>query len=218
MSVPATNVLLIGAGGHCKVVIDVLRASGLEPYGILDPHTRATSVLGVPILGGDDQANRLFELGYRRALVAIGDNSLRRQIGRKLACFGFNLVNAIHPSAVVSSWAELSEGIVVMPNAVINAGARIGAFAIVNTAAIVEHDCVVGEAAHVAPRSVMGGNVVLGDEVLFGIGAVARPLSRIGARTVVGAGAVVVGSLGPDLVVTGTPARPSRKPAEENKS
>lgn len=212
MNLSKSDILLIGGGGHCKVVIDVLRAGGVEPAGILDPHTKAVELLGVPILGGDDQAERLFQLGYCRALVAVGDNALRHRIGKRLTTLGFSFFTAIHPSAVVSPSAILGEGIVVMPNAVINAGARVGAFTIVNTAAIVEHDCIVGDASHNAPRSVLGGNVVLEDEVFFGIGAVARPLSRVGARTIVGAGAVVVGTIGPDLVVIGMPARPFRKP------
>lgn len=181
---------------------------GCEPAGILDPHTSDRDILGVAVFGGDDLMERLFEMGYRRAHVAIGQNSLRRRLGTQLKNLGFELVNAIHPSAVISPSAELGEGISVMPNAVIHTKARVSALAIVNTGAIIEHDCFIGVATHVAPRSVMGGNVVIEDEVLFGIGAVARPLSRIGARATIGAGAVVIGTIEPDLVATGVPARP----------
>jgi UDP-perosamine 4-acetyltransferase len=208
MTIGPRDVIVIGAGGHCKVVLDVLRATGWQPAGILDPSPSRPEVLGIPVLGGDEMATELRDRGYKRAIVAIGKNSLRRQIAQLLVETGFDLVTAVHPAAVVSPSADLGQGVVVMPNAVINADARIGAVAIVNTAAIVEHDCVLGEATHVAPRSVLGGNVVLGEEVVFGIGATARPMSRVGDRTVVGAGAVVIGELGSDLVVTGVPARP----------
>lgn len=204
------QVLLIGGGGHCKVVIDVFRAAGWAPIGILDPHLAGADVFGVPVLGGDERASELLEQGHRNAFVAIGENAVRRRIALGLMEIGFELATAIHPSAVISPSARLEGGTIVMPNAVINAHARVGAFGIVNTGAIVEHDCVLGVAVHAAPRSVMGGNVTLEDEVLFGIGAVARPGSFIGARTVVGAGAVVIGTIGADLIAGGAPARPLR--------
>lgn len=207
MTAPKDQVLLIGGGGHCKVVIDVFRAAHCEPFGILDPHLTESDIFGVPVLGGDERASDLFEQGYQRAFVAIGENSVRRRIAARFMEIGFELVTAIHPSAVISTSARVESGSIVMPNAVINANARVGAFSIVNTAAIVEHDCVLGVAVHAAPRSVMGGNVTLEDEVLFGIGAVARPGASIGARTIVGAGAVVIGKIGANLVVGGIPAR-----------
>lgn len=211
MNTFAHRVVIVGGGGHSKVIIEVFRAMGCEPACILDPHTSNRDILGVAVFGGDDQMGRLFEMGYRRAHVAIGQNSLRRRLGTELKNLGFELVNALHPSAVISPSAELGEGVSVMPNAIIHTKARVSALAIVNTGAIVEHDCFVGVATHVAPRSVMGGNVVLEDEVLFGIGAVARPLSRVGARATIGAGAVVIGTIEADLVAVGTPARANNR-------
>jgi UDP-perosamine 4-acetyltransferase len=207
MSPRDRRIIIVGGGGHAMVVTDVLRATGWEPAGILDPNPAHDTVQGVPVLGGDELSQSLFEQGYRNAFVAIGRNDLRRRLGMRLRGIGFEIVTAVHPSAVVSPSAMIGQGVVVMPLAVVNAGARIGDFAIVNTGAIVEHDCAIGEAAHVAPRSAMGGNVTIGEEVLFGVGAVARPLSVIGARTVVGVGAVVIGEIPSDRTVTGSPAR-----------
>lgn len=214
MSDLADKVLIVGGGGHCKVIIEVFRAMGREPAGILDPHTKESHVLGVAVLGGDDQIERLFEMGYRHAHVAIGLNSLRRRLGTKLKHLGFELARALHPSAIVSPSAEVDEGVAVLPNAVIHTNAHVSGLAIINTGAIVEHDCFIGVAAHVAPRSVMGGGVVIEDEVLFGIGAVARPLCRVGARAIVGAGAVVIGAVEPDSVVVGAPARAVKRRSE----
>jgi UDP-perosamine 4-acetyltransferase len=207
MSARDRRIIIVGGGGHAKVVADVLRAAGWEPAGLLDPNPAHDTVLGVPVLGGDELSQSLFDQGYRNAFVAIGRNDLRRKLGRRLREIGFEIVTAVHPSAVVSPSAKIGQGVVVMPLAVINAGARIGDFAIVNTGAIVEHDCAIGEAAHVAPRSAMGGNVSVGEEVLFGVGAVARPLSVIGARAVVGVGSVVIGEVATDRTVSGSPAR-----------
>lgn len=198
---------VVGAGGHAKVVIDVLRAVGWKPVAVLDPSPSGVTVSDVPVVGGDDMAGKLFEQGIRHVIVAIGRNDLRRRIGARLKGMGYTLVSAVHPSAVISPSAAIGEGVVVMPNAVVNAQANVADHAIINTSATIEHDCVIGISAHMAPRSVIGGNCTIGEEVFFGIGAVARPLSVVGDRTIVGAGAVVVGEIGADLIVVGTPAR-----------
>jgi UDP-perosamine 4-acetyltransferase len=199
---------IVGAGGHAKVIIELARAAGWTPVGLLDPAPVGSTVLGVPVVGDDSLAPQLFANGHTAAFVALGRNELRRHIGLRLRAIGFRLPTLVHPSAVVSASAVLGDGIAVLPQAVIHACAQVGDFAIVNTAAVVEHDCVVGAGAHVAPRSVLGGNVTIGEEVFFGIGAVARPLSQVGPRTTIGAGGVVVGEIAADVVAVGVPARP----------
>jgi UDP-perosamine 4-acetyltransferase len=202
------RVIVVGAGGHAKVVIEALRSTRWEPAGLLDPHAAIEKLLGVPLLGGDSKGDELFRAGYRRAFIAIGRNDLRCTLGQRFSSIGFELITIVHPSAVVAHSAVLGRGVLVMPQAVINAEARIDDYAIINTAAVVEHDCIVGRGVHIGPRSVMGGQVVIEEEVLFGIGAVARPLSSIGARAIVGAGAVVIGQIRGGQVVIGAPARP----------
>lgn len=200
--------LLVGGGGHAKVVLDVARAAGFSVAGFLDPDPAASPIGDVRRLGGDEVAPALRAQGLGLAFVALGDNRLRRKIGERLRAQGFELATLVHPSAVVSPSAWIGPGTVVMPLAVVNAAARIGAHVIVNTGAIVEHDCVLGDGVHVAPRSALGGSCTLGEEVFFGIGACARPLSRIGRGATVGAGAVVVCEIMEGAVVVGTPARP----------
>lgn len=199
---------IVGAGGHAKVIIELARAAGWNPVGLLDPAPVGSTVLGVPVVGDDSIAPRLLENGHKAAFVALGRNDLRRRIGSHLRAIGFRMPTLVHPSAVISPSAKLGDGIAVLPQAVVHSCAHVGDFAIVNTASVIEHDCVIGAGAHVAPRSVMGGNVTLGEEVFFGIGAVARPLSVIGARTTVGAGGVVVGEIPSDMIAVGVPARP----------
>ncbi len=200
--------LLVGGGGHAKVVLDVARAAGFSVSGFLDPDPSAPPIGEVRRLGGDEAAPALRAQGLALAFVALGDNRLRRKIGEHLRTQGFGLVTLIHPSAVVSPSALIGAGTAVMPLAVVNAAAHIGDHVIVNTSAIVEHDCVLGDGVHLAPCSVLGGGCTLGEEVFFGIGACARPLSRIGARATVGAGAVVVAEIIEGAVVVGAPARP----------
>jgi UDP-perosamine 4-acetyltransferase len=207
---PAPDLLIIGGGGHCKVVLDVARTAGFNLVGILDPHPETAEMGGVPVLGGDDLAPTLLDRGVKLAFVALGSNALRRRIGLRLREMGFQLPCLVHPTASISPTAALGAGVVVMPQAVINAQARVGEFAIVNSGAIIEHDCVLGDAAHAAPGSVIGGHVTLGEEVLFGIGARARAKVRIGSRSIVGVGAAVVCDIADDMIVAGVPARPVR--------
>src|SRR5262249_30794275 len=102
MNVFDRQVVILGAGGHFKVVADVLRAGGWQLAGLLDPNASSSSVDGIPVLGGDDMAQPLFEAGHRNVFVAIGRNDLRRELGTRLRKIGFNIVTVIHPSAVVS--------------------------------------------------------------------------------------------------------------------
>lgn len=200
------GLLVVGAGGHARVVIDIARALGVDPVAALDPSPSERFCNGVEIVGGDDMAEELFRAGLTSAVVAIGDNQLRARIGSKLGEIGFSFPRLVHPLACVSRSAKIGRGTVVMPMAVINAAACIGEFAIINTGAIVEHDCTIGDAAHIAPGSVLGGNVQIGDTAFLGIGSTARPGATVGDRAIVGAGSTVIKSIAPGAVVIGTPA------------
>jgi UDP-perosamine 4-acetyltransferase len=201
------RVLIAGAGGHAKVVVDVLRMTGWYPAGFLDRQGASSPSFDLPVLGSDDDAARLYAGGLRYAFAAIGQNGLRGLSFERLRAVGYELPTIIHPAAVVSSEAHLGMGVLVMPCAIINAGAIVGSYAIINSGAIVEHDCRVGRASHIAPRAVLGGSCIIGDEVLFGIGAVARPQTRIGSHATVGAGSTVVSDVGSGETVVGNPAR-----------
>ena len=136
-SAPArAPVVVIGAGGHAKVVIELIRAQGLyDVMGCTDREPQQQDVVGAPILGGDDVLPDLYAQGVRHCFVALGDNALRRKVAAQVTALGFELVNAISPKAVVSPTARLGRGVAVMAGAVINADATIGDLAIVNTRA-----------------------------------------------------------------------------------
>jgi UDP-perosamine 4-acetyltransferase len=203
----ATDLLVIGAGGHAKVVIDVARAAGFRPVAALDPGATGSTCNGVPVVGGDDRAEELLAGGLSRCAVAIGDNRVRLRIGERLGRLGFARPALVHPSAIVSPSATLGDGTVVMPLAVINAAATIGELAIVNTAAVVEHDCSLGDGCHVAPGTRLGGCVAIGCGAMIGIGSAVRPEARVGDLAVVGAGSTVIADIPDGCVATGTPAR-----------
>ncbi|MEO6376629.1 MAG: hexapeptide transferase, partial [Caulobacteraceae bacterium] len=127
-------VVVVGAGGHAKVVIELIRAEGrYEVVALLDADTTPRQVLGVEVVGDDDALPRLRVDGIANAFIALGGNALRLKVGGRARAAGFELVNAISPMAVISPTARIGAGVAVMAGAVINAEARVEDFAIVNT-------------------------------------------------------------------------------------
>jgi sugar O-acyltransferase (sialic acid O-acetyltransferase NeuD family) len=207
--VAGTRVLVYGAGGHGRVVLDAaLSRADLDVIGVLDddPVLRGRNVLGVEVLGG---AAVLAQRSFRdcRVVVAIGDPEARASVAARVEAAGFQLIAIVHPTAFVARETSVADGAMVLPMAVVHTGASIGAHAIVNTGAIVEHDSRIGEYAHVAPGAHLGGGVVIGRAALVGIGASILPGVRVGECAVVGAGAVVVADVRAGAVVAGVPAR-----------
>ena len=201
------GVVIIGGGGHAKVAIESLRARGETVAAIVDADPTPRQVLGVPVVGDDLALPGLREKGFSRLFVAIGENRLRQKLGRKAREQGFSLVNAIHPSAVISPTARLGEGIAVMAGVAINADSRIDDLAIINTGAVVDHDCRLAEACHLGPASALAGGVTVGERAFLGVGARAIPGVSIGADTIVGAGGVVVRDLPDAVLAIGVPAK-----------
>jgi UDP-perosamine 4-acetyltransferase len=209
------GVVIVGAGGHALVAIDVLQAGGRAVAGCVSTDGRANADigrLGVSMLGTEAALDDRLGAGPVDVFVAIGDNRARHDVARRLAEAGARLVRAVSPAAIVSPHAALADGVLVMPGAVVNALARIETGAIVNTGASVDHECLVGPFAHLAPRVALAGNVTIGCGALVGIGAAVAPGRTVGAWSTVGAGSTVVRDVPPGVVVMGSPAgeRPPR--------
>jgi UDP-perosamine 4-acetyltransferase len=204
-------VVILGAGGHAKVVVELLRASGQTLVGLLDADPTPRQVLGVDVIGDDLRLPALRREGIGRAFIALGDNRLRAEVGRKLGELGFELVNAISPQAMVSPSVRLGAGVAIMAGAVINAEGRIEDLAIINTGAVIDHDAWIGEAAHVAPGCALAGNVTVGRRAFLGIGCSVVPGISIGDDAIVGAGACVLRDVAAETTAVGVPAQ-SRRP------
>jgi UDP-perosamine 4-acetyltransferase len=201
------GVVIIGGGGHAKVVIESLRAGGGAVTAIIDADPTPREVLGVPVVGDDLALPTLRGQGLSKIFVAIGDNRLRQKLGRKAVDHGFALVNAIHPSAIVSPSARLGQGVAVMAGVAINADSWVEDMAIINTGAVVDHDGRLGAACHVGPASALAGGVSVGARAFLGVGARVIPGVSIGADTIVGAGGVVVRDLPDSVLAIGVPAK-----------
>tara|TARA_R110000764_G_C11021414_1_gene384197 strand:+ start:2417 stop:3034 length:618 start_codon:yes stop_codon:yes gene_type:complete len=199
---------IVGASGHGKVVADSAELSGWDEIVFFDDAWPArTSIAGWPVEGNTDaMLARVNE--FQGVVVAIGNNTIRRDKSNRLVLAGVNLVSIIHPSATISRYAQLGQGTVVLAGTVVNMDARLGIGCIVNTGACVDHDCVLGDFVHVSPRAALAGGVIVGDKSWIGIGAVVRPLVRIGRDVQVGAGAAVVSDVPDDATFVGVPARP----------
>jgi UDP-perosamine 4-acetyltransferase len=204
------DVILIGAGGHGRVVLDILRAGGVHnPIGFLDadPELAGQSINGVPVLGQINLLPKLKTQKIRGAIISIGDNHARRSYAQKLAAQGFELLNAVHPASHVSGTAKLGRNVVVAAGAVICTDARLGDSVIVNTAAVIDHECEIGQAAHICPAAALAGRVRVGEECFIGLGCRIIQCIRIGDRATVGAGAVVIEDVCEDATAVGVPAR-----------
>lgn len=197
---------VLGSGGHARVVIAALRASGVQVSALHDQRTErhGQSLDGVTVAG--DCAAALN--GPLPLHIAIGRNEVRRDLAAASPPKGW--MRALHPSALIDPAARVGAGSLVALGGILQAGATIGAHVIVNTGAIVEHDGVVGDFAHVAPGSVLGGGVRVGEGALIGLGARVMPGVSVGAWAVVGAGAVVLRDVADGEVVAGVPARSVR--------
>ena len=191
------DVIIIGAGGHSKVVSDIIVRSGDNVFGILDDNPKLSHCIGTT-----DDCRKYLD---KQFIIAIGNNAVRKKIVEKYP--DLNFYTAIDPSAIVSGSAKIGAGTVVMPNAVINADSVIGAHVIVNTSSVVEHDCIVGDFVHISPRCVLCGTVKVGNETWIGAGAVVKNNIDIAPKCMIGCGATVVKNIKESGVFVGIPAR-----------
>lgn len=205
------KIILVGAGGHGKVVLDALLKLGTyEVQGFVDNDTKLKEVLGVKIIGNDQDLENLFKSGCAHAFISVGsvgDPKIRMKLAEKLRTIGFALPVIIHPSAVLAKGVEIGEGAFIAAGAVIGPDSKIGRNAIINTNASVDHDCRIGDFVHIAPGVTLSGGVEVGEGAHLGSGAAVIEYKKIGVGTVVGAGSVVISDLPAKSTAYGVPCR-----------
>lgn len=220
------SIIILGAGGHGRVVLDVIRQSGkFTPIGFLDnnPTLHGRRVDGLPVLGGigliEQRAPGFSPAGAssnvsphpvnecNAAVIAIGDNGVRRMIAETVEAAGLDLPAIIHPSAQIATNVTIGRGVVIAAGALVCAHSQIGDYAILNTGCIVDHESMIGTAVHVCPGVRLAGHVTLESGAFIGIGSTVIQNVRIGFEAIVGAGAVVTCNVDPMTTVVGVPAR-----------
>ncbi|MCE5253294.1 MAG: acetyltransferase [Actinomycetia bacterium] len=205
-----SGLLVLGAGGHGRVVAYTARCTGLwSTIAYLDDRFPGVQVIDdCPLLGRLDAASTLVSR-FADAVVALGDGRARMNLMRQVRGQGFRLPVVIHPSAAVSEHAEIGAGTVVFAQCVVHPGATLGEGCIVNTAVTIDHDCHIGAGVHLSPGVHIGGEVRVGDLSWLGVGASVKNGITIGARVMVGAGAAVVTNIPDSVTVVGVPAHPT---------
>lgn len=203
------ELIIIGAGGHGRVVADAARCSGVWTKIVFvdDQYAESKWSGDVEIIAPLDQLPSL--AGTRcHAIVAIGDNRLRLDLQGRLKNMGFTLATIIHPSAQIARDVNIGHGSVLLANSVVNVGAVLGESVIINTAATVDHNGRIGDGVHLSPGVNLAGNVVIGEGAWLGIGAAVVNDCAIGRFATVGAGAVVINDIPDAATAVGIPAKP----------
>jgi sugar O-acyltransferase (sialic acid O-acetyltransferase NeuD family) len=189
-----TKLYVLGGGGHAKVVIDALSASGAKIAGLIDPRLEiGTQVLGVPVIGGDEWMSKLDPQG---AVLANGVGAtVKSRVNRKLfdlwSAQGFPFVSVVHPSAIIGAQVVLAQGCQIMAGAVIQPDTKIGVGTVINTTVSIDHDCVVDAHCFIAPSVTLCGGATIGEGSFVGAGATLLPGVKVGKNALVAAGAVV---------------------------
>ena len=201
------KVVIIGAGGHAKVIADIIEKSGDEIVGFLDDNKEiGTTIINEYKVIGD--LNNRFTMAVTKEnlefIIAIGDNKKREEISHSP---NLKFYTAIHPSAQIGLDVRIEEGTVVMANVCINSSARIGKHCIINTGAIIEHDNIIEDFVHISPNTSLGGTVKIGESTHVGIGSIVKNNITICKNCTIGAGAVVVKNILEEGTYVGVPAR-----------
>lgn len=200
------NIALIGAGGHAKVVLEALLLNNannqIDVYDD-DQNKRDSYLLGIQVNVPIKDCSRLPDNIH----IAIGDNLLRKTLGEKAIENNKNYILIIHPSAIVSKYSHISQGVFVGAGAIIAAETFLNNGVIINHNAVIDHDCFIGSWTHIAPGVILGGGVKIGKNCLIGAGAIILPGVHIADHAVVAAGAVVTRNVEEGKTVIGIPAR-----------
>ena len=205
------KIVLIGGGGHCKVVISILKKlDNFEIAGIVDNYKSEDFISGIKIIGTDDDLRDTYKSGIYYALITVGstkDNAKRYTLFNMAKEIGYKFPVIISPEAIVDESVRIDEGTVIMPGSIINIDSSIGKNCIVNTGAIIEHDCKIGNYCHIAPGVHISGVVNIGELSFIGIGATIIQGIKIGKNVTIGAGSVVIKDIPDNVIAVGNPAK-----------
>jgi sugar O-acyltransferase (sialic acid O-acetyltransferase NeuD family) len=195
--------LIYGASGHAKVIIDCLQSNDQQVKAIFDDNPTVKKLL-------DYEVEHHYAPGLypgELLIIAIGNNQIRKKIAEKVADSNPPPKALCHTTSIISGNVQMGKGVVVLHNSVIQSSTQLGNHVIVNTGATVDHDCKLADFVHIAPNATLCGGVSVGEGTLIGAGSVVIPTVKIGAWSVIGAGAVVKEDIPDYSMVVGNPGR-----------
>lgn len=192
--------ILFGASGHGKVIIDILELNGEDDIVIWDDNSE------VPVWGYETKKPEIASLSDEPIIISIGSNESRKTVVERLPVDA-NYIVAIHPQAILARTVNIDNGTVIMAGVAINPDTNIGKHCIINTNASVDHDCTIGDYVHISPNVALCGNVTIGEGTHIGAGSVVIPGKTIGKWCVIGAGTVVIDDVPDYATVVGNPGR-----------
>jgi len=204
------KILIFGAGGQGRVVLDILKQSQqYEIVGFVDSNKTLHGKIidGLPVLGDISILSHLYKEMTKGAIIAIGDNRVRKELAKTVKENEFCLINAIHPDSSIAQNAQIGEGVAIAAGSIICAHAKIGNNAIINTGAIIEHECVIGDNVHIAPGVKIAGGTLVDDGTYIGIGSTIVEYLKIGKDSVIGAGSVIIEDVPDNVTVVGVPGK-----------
>lgn len=195
------EVVIIGCGGHGKVIADIIEKSGDKVLGFIDDNPRADKVFGYPVLGKTDAIKHYIDKEF---FIAIGNNEVRKKIA---VAYNLKYYTAIHPRASIAKDVTIGAGSCVMAGVVINPSVKIGNHCIINSGSVVDHDNNLADYVHLSPGAVLCGTVSVGSCTHIGAGAVVRNNTSVCDECIIGVGAAVVKNIDKKGTYIGVPAR-----------
>lgn len=203
--IQSNSIVIVGGGGHCKALIDLIRAEGkYHIIGVVDDDPNLTQVLDIPVIGNSNTLTDLAQKGLTKAINAIGGISnikVRINIEQKIKAAGLIIPNVIHPTAYLEPSAKLAQGIQVFAHAYIGSEVNIKENALINTGVIISHDCQIAAMANLSPGAILAGNVSIGQNTLIGMGVTINLGVSIGENCKVGNSAVIKSSVPDNAII-----------------
>lgn len=196
-SIMEDNITLYGAGGHCKVVLDILESLELQVNRIVDDSPLDDYFMNIPLSKP--------QLNFDKVIITIGNCSIRKKIAEKINVNSY--LTAIHPSAVVCKNVPIGEGTVIVHGVIVQSSARIGKHCILNTKSSVGHDVIINDFVHIASGATICGGSEIGEYTWIGAGSVVKQGIHIGKNCMIGAGSVVVKDIPDNVVAFGNPCK-----------
>ncbi len=205
------KIILIGGGGHCKSVIDVIENENkYEIAGIVDIKQKiGQKVLNYKIIATDNELPELIKT-YKNAVITVGQiktPEIRIKIYKRLKSLNANMPVIISPFSYVSKYSFIDEGTIIMHNVIVNAGAKIGKNCIINNQALIEHDATINDNCHISTNAKINGDCIINKNTFFGSGAVLSNGIIIAENNIIAAGAVIYRNTKPNSTYIGNPAR-----------